>query len=110
MSEMVAEQIGAGQYAVTMSVGDMTMKYSAPSKEEALQMAGMAVDPANAAWDVKVVQAGEDLDHHLFVEGWEPVSCQFRANKAGGQSAWWGLRRKVIEPPKGVRIEEGVSE
>lgn len=91
-------EIGRGPYRVEQVVGKMSFCFQAPTKEEALQMAGIAADPASFVWDAKVVSAGEELDEHIF-NGWEPVNAILLGKDGGGWPEYvWAVRRKLERP------------
>ena len=98
-----SETFGQGPYRVEQEIGGMKLCYQAPTKEEALQMAGMAIDPAVFLWDAKVVTASE-LDDYIF-DGWEPVNAFQSSSKDSVISTIsWSVRRKVYKPKGDIGI------
>lgn len=96
--------MGDGAYRVEQVVGDIRMAFQAPSKEEALQMAGVAVDPAVFIWDAKVVSS-QELDEYIFA-GWEPCNAFPVPTGVNGTTIMWAIRKKVHKPSGPIGIVE----
>jgi len=95
---------GEGPYRVEQEVGGMRICYQAPTKEEALQMAGMALDPAAFVWDAKCIPE-DALDDHIF-DGWEPLGGVVRTPTHGREGFYWLVRRKIFKPAPVPKMDD----
>lgn len=92
--------IGRGPYRVEQSMGSINVAFEAPTKEEALEMASMASDPAEFVWDIRKAVIGDDLDRLLFA-GWEPFGSASLPTRLEGYAQLVVLVRRKLHRPSG---------